>query len=83
MISEYINNCFNDVVVLILNYRSSALSIGCAENILSIGQGISIVIVDNNSNDDSFDLISKRFANLDFMCHFNITDLPAQSLPLM
>ncbi|MBO4910918.1 MAG: glycosyltransferase family 2 protein [Lachnospiraceae bacterium] len=55
------NEVFNDVVVLILNYRSSALTIGCAENVMNLGSNISIVIVDNNSNDQSFDVISKRF----------------------
>ena len=61
IMKECDNEYLKDIVVLILNYRSSPLTIGCAENLLSIDPYISVVIVDNNSNDQSFDVISKRF----------------------
>lgn len=50
----------DDVVALILNYNSYNLSMEAVDNLISIAK-IKIVLVDNCSTDDSYNILMKKF----------------------
>lgn len=52
-----------DIAIIILNYNSAEDTITCANKIDSFGGNYHIIIVDNCSLDNSFEIISKEFKN--------------------
>lgn len=53
----------NDLVFLILNYNNYELTINAVNNILSFNLDSIIVVVDNNSNNDSYNKIVQTFSS--------------------
>ena len=47
--------------VVVLNYKDYMLTISCVNKLKSLGCGLKIVVVDNNSNNDSFTRLSEAF----------------------
>jgi len=50
-----------EIVFIILNYRQYELTIGAVRNVLLLEGDIHIVVVDNNSNDGSYEKLCKIF----------------------
>lgn len=50
----------NNLLIIILNYNCSADTLNCIDSLNRAGVLEDIVVVDNCSTDDSFDIIRKR-----------------------
>lgn len=55
-----IGDFMNNLLIIILNYNCSADTLNCIDSLNRAGVLEDIVVVDNCSTDDSFDIIRKR-----------------------
>lgn len=55
----------NNLGIVILNYRNYNLSMKCLDNLLSLKVGAYFVIVDNNSQNDSYEHLLSKYKNID------------------
>ncbi len=62
-----------DIAILILNYNNYNLTIECVNNLIKIKSQYQIVIVDNNSPNDSYKLLSDEFS-----CYENIAVIKSE-----
>lgn len=58
-----------DLTIAVLNYNSGEYLLKCLESICKVCMeaNISIVVIDNNSTDESFSLIESKFTNVEFV----------------
>lgn len=54
----------NQLGLIILNYNSASDTINCVSKLLDIKENFKIVVVDNCSTDNSFQILKKKFKNL-------------------
>ena len=58
------NNVNEFLSVVILNYKNYDMTINCIDKLLENNYKFQIVIVDNNSNNNSFEILSERYKNI-------------------
>ena len=60
-----------DVSIVIVNYKTPELTCACIKSIKDYTQGLTyeIIIIDNNSNDGSVDIIQKKFTDVNVIAH--------------
>jgi len=66
-----------DVSVVIINYNTASVTLQCIESIYKYSNNleIEIIIVDNNSSDNSLDLIKRTFSKVIVISIKKILDL--------
>ena len=51
----------NNIAVIVLNYNTPALTMKNVDILYSKNEGVHVIIVDNLSTDDSFDILSEHY----------------------
>lgn len=60
------NNTFKQMMaIIILNYENYEITIKCVEQLLDIGVKHQIIIVDNYSSNNSFEILEEKYADVD------------------
>lgn len=59
-------NSIVDISIVVINYKTSSLTLRCLESVFSseITASYEVLVVDNNSNDDSKKIITEKFRNV-------------------
>lgn len=60
-------NKYCELAIVILNYKNYEMTMECVDKLLSNDFKFNIVIVDNNSPNESFEKLKKKYQNIDFL----------------
>ncbi|MBK1810282.1 glycosyltransferase family 2 protein [Clostridium sp. YIM B02505] len=59
------DNILQELALIILNYKNYDMTIQCVNNLISLNINAKIIVVDNNSPNDSYEQISKSVSSFD------------------